>query len=83
MKNRRGMAAAVLFLASAALGVGFFLPDLVGRAADRKMGSEAETFAIDKVPSAADARLLDMLRLADTYECWTKPNTKSLRCPRL
>lgn len=68
MKNRRGMAAAVLFLASAALGVGFFLPDLVGRAADRKMGSEAETFAIDKVPSAADARLLDMLRLADTYE---------------
>ena len=62
------MAAAVLFLASAALGVGFFLPDLVGRAADRKMGSEAETFAIDKVPSAADARLLDMLRLADTYE---------------
>ena len=68
MKNRRGMAAAVLFLASAALGVGFFLPDLVGRAADRKMGSEAETFAIDKVPSAADARLVDMLRLADTYE---------------
>lgn len=31
MKNRRGMAAAVLFLASAALGGGFFLPDLVGR----------------------------------------------------
>lgn len=62
------MAAVVLFLASAALAAGFFLPDLVGRVADRKLGSEAETFVIDKVPSAADARLLDMLRLADIYE---------------
>ena len=29
---------------------------------------QAETFAIGKVPSAADARLVDMLKLADTYE---------------
>ena len=68
MKNRRGMSAAAAFLAAAALAVGFFLPDLAGRAADQKLSVQAETFAIGKVPSAADARLLDMLRLADTYE---------------
>lgn len=66
MKNRRGMAVAVL--AAAALAVGFFLPDLAGRAADQKLSVQAETFAIGKVPSAADARLVDMLKLADTYE---------------
>ena len=68
MKNRRGMAAAVSFLAATALTVGFFLPDLAGRAADQKLSVQAETFAIGKVPSAADARLVDMLKLADTYE---------------
>ena len=68
MKNRRGMAAAVSFLAATALAVGFFLPDLAGRAADQKLSVQAETFAIGKVPSAADARLADMLKLADTYE---------------
>lgn len=66
MKNRRGMAVAVL--AAAALAVGFFLPDLAGRAADQKLSVQAETFAIGKVPSAADARLVDILKLADTYE---------------
>ena len=35
MKNRRGMAVAAAFLAAAALTVGFFLPDLAGRAADQ------------------------------------------------
>lgn len=68
MKNRRGMAVAAAFLAAAALTVGFFLPDLAGRAADQKLSVQAETFAIGKVPSAADARLADMLKLADTYE---------------
>lgn len=68
MKNRRGMAVAAAFLAAAALAVGFFLPDLAGRAADQKLSVQAETFAIGKVPSAADARLVDMLKLADTYE---------------
>ena len=68
MKNRRGMVVAAAFLAAAALAVGFFLPDLAGRAADQKLSVQAETFAIGKVPSAADARLVDMLKLADTYE---------------
>ena len=68
MKNRRGMAVAAAFLAAAALAVGFFLPDLAGRAADQKLSVQAETFAIGKVPSAADARLVDMLKLAATYE---------------
>lgn len=68
MKNRRGMAVAAAFLAAAALTVGFFLPDLAGRAADQKLSVQAETFAIGKVPSAADARLVDMLKLAATYE---------------
>ena len=68
MKNRRGMAVAAAFLAAAALAAGFFLPDLAGRAADQKLSVQAETFAIGKVPSAADARLVDMLKLADTYE---------------
>lgn len=68
MKNRRGMAVAAAFLAAAALAAGFFLPDLAGRAADQKLNVQAETFAIGKVPSAADARLVDMLKLADTYE---------------
>ena len=68
MKNRRGMAVAATFLAAAALAVGYFLPDLAGRAADQKLSVRAETFAIGKVPSAADARLEDMLRLADAYE---------------
>ena len=68
MKNRRGMAVAATFLAAAALAVGYFLPDLAGRAADQKLSVQAETFAIGKVPSAADARLVDMLKLAATYE---------------
>ena len=68
MKNRRGMAVATAFLAAAALAAGFFLPDLAGRVADQKLSVQAETFAIGKVPSAADARLVDMLKLADTYE---------------
>lgn len=68
MKNRRGIAVAAAFLAAAALAAGFFLPDLAGRAADQKLSVQAETFAIGKVPSAADARLVDMLKLADTYE---------------
>ena len=68
MKNRRGMAVAAAFLAAAALAAGFFLPDLAGRAADQKLSVQAETFAIGKVPSAADARLVDMLKLADIYE---------------
>ena len=68
MKNRRGRAVAAAFLAAAALAVGFFLPDLAGRAADQKLSVQAETFAIGKVPSAADARLVDMLKLADAYE---------------
>ena len=68
MKNRRGMAVAATFLAAAALAVGYFLPDLAGRAADQKLSVRAETFAIGKVPSAADARLEDMLKLADAYE---------------
>lgn len=68
MKNRRRMAVAAAFLAAAALAAGFFLPDLAGRAADQKLSVQAETFAIGKVPSAADARLVDMLKLADTYE---------------
>ena len=67
MNNRRGIAAAA-FSAAAALIFGFFLPDLAGRAADQKMSAQAETFALGKVPSAADARLADMLKLADTYE---------------
>ena len=62
------MAVATAFLAAAALAAGFFLPDLAGRAADQKLSVQAETFAIGKVPSAADARLVDMLKLADTYE---------------
>ena len=68
MKNRRGMAVAAAFLAAAALAAGFFLPDLAGRVADQKLSVQAETFAIGKVPSAADARLVDMLKLADIYE---------------
>lgn len=67
MNNRRGIAAAA-FSAAAALIFGFFLPDLAGRAADQKMSAQAETFALGKVPSAADARMADMLKLADTYE---------------
>ena len=65
MNNRRGIAAAA-FSAAAALIFGFFLPDLAGRAADQKMSAQAETFVLGKVPSAADARLADMLKLADT-----------------
>ena len=67
MKNRKGIAAAA-FSAAAALIFGFFLPDLAGRAADQKLSAQAGTFALGKVPSAADARLADMLKLADTYE---------------
>ena len=62
------MACAADVVAEAALAVGFFLPDLAGRAADQKLSVQAEMFAIGKVPSAADARLVDMLKLADTYE---------------
>lgn len=67
MKNRKGIAAAA-FSAAAALIFGFFLPDLAGRAADQKLSAQAGTFALGKVPSAADARLADMMKLADTYE---------------
>ncbi len=68
MKNRKGMSAAAAFLAAAAVTVGFFLPDLAGRAADQKLSVQAETSTIGKVTSPADARLVDMLKLADTYE---------------
>ena len=67
MKTKTGMAAATFFITAASLIAGFFMPDLAGRAADQNLTVQTEIFAIEKIPSAANAKLPDMLKLSNSY----------------
>lgn len=65
--RRIAVGAVVTVLTAGILSAGFFLPQFVARLADRRIESQTDTFAGDRIAVTSDARLMDMLALADEH----------------